>query len=169
MEYFDCWYRLDDNDRHLIWYSSDEDGVVVTPAPKKVLTFATSEDLLSYARTKGIEIKKEMPILHRLDVVVEWLTSTIDLAIPSDDFLNAWNLVGDVARSIDRKDTFVELESGAANVYDKLFWGAKPPSVTPANGTYIPQFSCDESRQMRALFSWGVGVFREHVVLVQAN
>ena len=169
MEFFDCWYRLDKNEKHLIWYSNDEDGVVVNQKSKQILSFVTSEHLHAYAQSNGIVITKSTPVLHRLDLAAEWLAATTDFPIPCGEFLIVWNMLGDVACSLEMKDTFVEFDSSAANTYDKLFWGAKLPSVTPANGNYTPLFSSDELRQMRALFSWGLGVFRDHVFQVPAQ
>ena len=124
MRHYPLLYRFNGQDCYLIWISNDNDTVEIN-AMGQVLTFKDSKAIAAYAATKQYILESEEPKSHDLDWVARWL-STRDMPVDYDKALAAWNLFGDVARSIPRADdTFEQLDSRFGEVYEKLFWGCQ--------------------------------------------
>jgi len=56
-------------------------------------------DLLAYSHAHSLVVKQEEPVLHNLDAIAAWLARPQAETIVCSDFLDAWNLFGDIARS----------------------------------------------------------------------
>jgi len=159
-EYHNLWYRLDDSDAFLIWYTDEKDGVIVD-ADEKVPSFQNTEDLLSFADSRDLPVSVEAPILHDLDFVAEWLKKEDIEPVDCQNFLAAWNLFDDVSRSVggsfdaDRKLT--------KKIYEKLFWGNNLPSVTPEGKSYHPAWTKRELKIIREVLGSGLSLFRNSV------
>ncbi|BCM90985.1 hypothetical protein IAD21_02848 [Abditibacteriota bacterium] len=165
--YYRLWYRLDHNDRYLIWYNVEEvdedlDGVVLD-LNGKIPTFTSLDALSAYAQAEAIPIVEEEPILHNLDAVAEWLKierrDTADLNC--DELLAAWNLFADVSRSI--ADNFDAGYDWNKDIYMKLFWGNNLPPITPEGECYIPLWSKDEKQTIHEVISQGLQMFRDNI------
>lgn len=155
-----CWYRLDSTDAYLIWYSNDDDGVIVDSS-KDVLVFTAPEDASTYAKANGILIKKEAPELHDLDIVDRWSNGQADETPRPDEILAAWNLLSDISSSVGEE--FEKGEAGSGQIYEKLFLGNNLPSITPPGEQYTPVWEEDELQLMRNTLKKGLEVFRSHV------
>ncbi len=175
--YYPLWYRLDNKDRYLIWYSVEEvnedlDGVVLD-SNGKIRVFVSLDALAAYAQVENISLevenifpKQDELNLHNLDTVVKWLkakhSKTEGLtSINPNEFLTVWNLFTDVSRStggnfdIDRDFTKM--------IYSKLFWGNNLPAVTPEGKCYIPVWSRNEKKIIREVMSQGLKMFRNSI------
>ncbi|RYX81074.1 hypothetical protein EON83_25650 [bacterium] len=168
--YYQLWYRLDNNDRYLIWYDVQEadkelDGIVLD-AEGRIPVFTSPEALSDYAQARSLVIEDDdEPLLHDLDVVAHWLETeeweTETLAeINCEEFLAAWNLFADVSRSI--KGSFDGDHDHTGDIYGKLFWGNNLPSLTPEGECYIPDWSEQEQHIIRDVMSQGLQMFRDN-------
>src|ERR671931_550924 len=126
-EYFNLWYRIDNNDAHLIWYTDERDGIVVD-SDGKIPGFRDTDDLLEYAKGKTLQVDAEGAILHDLDVLVEWLKQKESERVDCNNLLAAWNLFEDVSHSVD--GGFDPDRDVTKEIYEKLFWGNNLSSVT---------------------------------------
>src|SRR5881628_2781348 len=106
--YFALWYRLDNKDRYLIWFTADvdnSDGVAVN-ANGTIPIFVTKTDLMTYVQTNGFSpTELAEPGLHNLDLIAKWLKmKKMKRArrVDCEEFLNAWNLFTDVSKSVGR-------------------------------------------------------------------
>lgn len=160
--YYRLWYRLDHTDGYLIWFSNDTDDVVTQP-DGTVPSFRDQEALQAYASSHHLTLDEMEPLLHDLDVIVEWLGRSLSAELDCDTFLTAWNLFGDLSASVngdfdrDRKRT--------QHVYEKLFWGTNLPSVTPPGKYYTPLWSDEELLLMREILTNGLMLFRKSVLV----
>jgi hypothetical protein len=81
------------------------------------------------------------------------------MANPNPELLlDAWNLFGDVARSVG-----VPLDDRSAErhtLYDKLFAANNLPAVTPPGERYEPRWSESELAGLREVLAEGIQVFR---------
>lgn len=161
-KYFILWYRLDQVDSYLIWYSNNLDGVVVD-STGPVPTFLEIYRLCAYAGNLGLHLEEEEPILHDLDAVKYWLENPRKTAIKCDCFLVAWNLFGDVALSV-QDTTFDQDRQKTSKIYDKLFWGNNLPAVTPLGKHYEPIWNNDEVERLREVLGDGLRMFRRYLV-----
>jgi hypothetical protein len=160
--YYRLWYRLDDADSYLIWFSNDVDGVV-TQADGTVPSFHNQDALCTYAIARQIMLDEMEPLLHDLDVVAQWLRRSFSAEVDCDAFLTAWNLFADLAISVN--GDFDRERKRTQHVYEKLFWGNNLPAVTPPGKHYTPLWSDDEVLLMREVLTNGLQLFRKHVVV----
>jgi hypothetical protein len=160
--YYRLWYRLDHTDGYLIWFSNDMDGVV-TRSDGTVPSFRDQEALQAYASNHHLTLDEMEPLLHDLDIVVEWLDFSLAAELDYDTVLTIWNLFGDLSTSVngdfdrDRKRT--------QHIYEKLFWGTNLPSVTPPGKQYTPLWSDEELLVMREILTKGLLLFRKYVLV----
>jgi hypothetical protein len=145
--------------RGLIWQSDDEsesmedtDGVVVDDGGR-IVWARTPRELTELAEQYGLTLEDDAPSeLMKLDGL-EYL-----LKLPvSDDIcnqlINAWNLLGDIARSVD-----ASLDDRGADkdrCYEKLFAGMNTKYSTPPGEHYSPRFKKSEKRLIREVFNRG--------------
>ena len=159
MKYFPHLYRLDAEDRYLIWISNESEGVVAD-AEGFVLTFNDADAVRSHADLKHYQLEDEEPILQDLDWVGTWL-NTPGMPVNCVEALNAWNLFSDVARSIQgRGRAFERLDPQFPGIYRKLFWGNNLPSLTPEGKHFTPQWSPDEITALTEVLGAGLEMFR---------
>ena len=160
MKYFFLRYRLNAEDRYLIWISNEKDSVVVD-SQGFIPSFKDSIVLRAYANLNHYVLESEEPIPHDLDRIAAWAASPV-IPVHCDEALAAWNLLGDVAASIvDRGIAFERLDSDAdfRAIYDKLFWGNNLPSVTPKGEHYVPEWAPDEITSLAEILSTGLDLF----------
>jgi hypothetical protein len=67
--------------------------------------------------------------------------------------LNAWNLLGDIARSVNA--SLDDRGPEADKCYDKLFYGNNLPSITPPGEHYGPYFDDHEQRVITEILDRG--------------
>jgi hypothetical protein len=111
------WYRLDQQDRYLIWISDKMDGVYVHN--KAVKTFESIEALRQYAAEMRIKLMPEEPVLNNFDTVQEWITDP-NQALNCIDCMNAWNVVKDVTNTLKMKFRGNLTDQLTTEVYDKV-------------------------------------------------
>jgi hypothetical protein len=157
--YFRLWYRLDGADGYLIWFSNEEDGVVVE-ADGSAPAFGDLVALHAYADSQHLDVCIEEPILHDLDSVAVWLARPVH-AIDCDAFLSAWNLFADLAASTGAG--FEPDYDRTRHIYHKLFLGNNLPIVTPPGERYVPCWSAAERRILHEVLGAGLALFRARV------
>jgi hypothetical protein len=159
-KYYILWYRLDGSNSYLIWFSDENDEVLVDEGGV-VPSFKDTNSLVNYAEERGISVDVGEPILLDLDVLGRWLKEKdVELIDPSR-FNGAWNLFADVSRSVNGGfDSNRELTQ---KIYNKLFWGCNLPSVTPEGEQYHPAWTERELKIMYEVLGSGLQMFRRSV------
>jgi hypothetical protein len=165
-------YRLDNKDRFLIWFTvdgagEDLDGVVLNQKGE-ILVFRSREEVFSYCDFGALEVERDYDCLHNFDVVIRWMKRKKSkwfgaTAIDCKEFLDTWNLFGDISRSLD--GDFDSDRERTSKIYDKLFYGANPPAITPKGEHYTPYWPNKEKRIIRDVLSHGLQMFRNHLRL----
>lgn len=161
-EHYSLLYRLDGVERFLLWFTSESDGVV-TDGDGLVPSFRTEYDLRAFAESLELRVSEEVPVLHDLDTVKAWLADRREDRIDCVAALAAWNLFGDVARSVEDGASFSEAAEEAASVYDKVFRGNNLPAVTPDGEAFRPVWSPAEARGLADVLERGFRLFAEVV------
>lgn len=162
-DYYILWYRLNGADRYLLWYTGDDDGMVVI-ADNKVPSFSNAAHLRRFATERNITIMDEQPILHDLDLIKQWLGNKSATIVDCDDLLAAWNLFDDVSRStLGHFDSDKKLTN---QLYDKLFLGNNLLPLNPGQHHYVPTWSEGEIKLLRKIMNSGMTLFR-HVISEQ--
>src|SRR5262245_484055 len=97
-----------------------------------------------------------------------WVGNNRDVAVDCDEALAAWNLFGDVARSIHgASGVFEGLDRQFGKIYEKLFWGNNLPSITPEGCHFDPEWSSEEITALAAVLGAGLEMFRASVLVIQ--
>ena len=165
--YYPTRFRLDHKDRYLIWHSSmngeEPDGVVVN-ADGLMPVFRDGSSLFTYAAVEGLSpVDENQTGLHNLDSVVRWLERKRPAELDCVEFLNAWNLFGDLSATVG--GIFNPDGDKTHKIYGKLFWGCNLPSMTPPGKCYVPLWPGRESRIIREVMSEGLRLFRSRIWL----
>jgi hypothetical protein len=158
MTYFPLLYRLNSEDRYLIWIGNDGDSVLVD-GEGFVPTFKDLSALRRYAKLHRYSLETEKPRRHDLQSVAKWIKSPIR-PVNCKKALAAWNLFVDVARSVGKAGTaLMRLDSRRGRIYEKVFRGNNLPAVTPEGCHYIPEWSSDETAYLIKIFACGLKLF----------
>src|SRR6185369_3943453 len=97
-EYYICWYHLDGQDRYLIWYTNEEDGILLRKG--EIPVFSGQDELIEYAASNAINLQAGEPRLHDLDIIATWLKCPNGKTVNCHAFNAAWNLFADLSRSV---------------------------------------------------------------------
>jgi hypothetical protein len=157
--YHALWYRLDSTDAFLLWYSNDQDGVIIEEAGR-LLSFADLNVLQQWADAQGIAINTEERQLHDLDMVQEWCEHPTKDTIDCVAFLDAWNLFVDVRASNERRNV-VRDDPENNHLSDKVFFGNNLSAITPPGEHYVPQWSDKEAKRLRHILTEGLHLLCE--------
>jgi hypothetical protein len=142
---------LDGRRRWVLWFDDDPSGVVC--ADGTVVSFLILADLRTYAADLGLALVHEAAAID-LDRVLAWESE------PNvRDVLDVWNLITDVASSVERP--FHDGDSGHDALYDKVFSANNLPAMTPPGESCEPSWKQAELMLLRSLLTDGVELVRE--------
>ncbi|HUS67957.1 MAG TPA: hypothetical protein VMZ28_25660 [Kofleriaceae bacterium] len=85
---------------YLIWFGSDQDGVLTTSGGASLLGFATDAEARAHAAAGALVVSPDESAYFDLDELDAWTSAPNPYRLRADDILNAWNLLGDVAHSV---------------------------------------------------------------------
>lgn len=159
-EYYKLWYRLDEKDLYLIWFTNDVDGVFVD-SKCRVPVFYSEAELETYAAKLKLTIVAGELILHDLDSVVQWLQKSEKIDPNCDQILAVWNMLDDVFRSLGK--AFSSKSAIENKVYDKLFYGNNLSAITPEGEHYEPAWSSQEITLISQTLELGLHQFRASI------
>jgi len=155
--HYKLWYRYNAVDRFLIWYTNERDGILDFEGC--IPSFRTESALLAYADSLSVTVEAEASGLHDFDLVQTWLADPQPHRVNLYVFLDAWNLFGDVARTLPAVGgRFIELDSRLGPLYDKLFWANNLPAMTPEGERFVPEWSTIEIEGFTALLREGLSM-----------
>ena len=160
--YFVLWYRLHQTDAYLIWYSNDQDGVIIDES-SHIPTFHDQASLRRYASALGLAVSDEEPLLHDLDRVSQWLAHPGPQTIDCPLLFGAWNLFLDVASSV-ADQAFIQRQAALDHIYNKLFWGSNLPAMTPPGEHYTPAWKKREVALLWQTLDTGLKLFQAHLL-----
>lgn len=150
-------YRLDGSERYFIWYTDDQDGVLLADAGR-LATFSTLSAVEQFLSLRDLALEPEQSDIYDFDQLDSWVAQpkaeTIDCVV----MLNVWNLLTDILRSLSLP---MRGAKESLDIYDKLFWGSNIPAVTPEGRKFIPNWSAGEIEAIARIFSSGLTNVRE--------
>lgn len=160
-ECYICWYRLNQKDAYLIWFSTDESDGVYIDENGIVPSFEDLKNLRNYGEKLGISVDIEKPNLHNLDLVENWLSDNKPEIVDYNPFLEVWNLFDDI--SISTNGNFDSDRKLTKKIYNKIFWGCNISAVTPEGKSYEPIWTKKELKIIHETLSFGFQMFKEKV------
>ncbi|TGE23777.1 hypothetical protein E5K00_00755 [Hymenobacter aquaticus] len=169
-KYFVSWYRLDGQDRYLIWWTGDYNDAVWVDAKRQIPVFTTIGQAQDFARQRGIPLETAEPELQNLDWVKHWLQHPTS-AINTEECLMGWNFFIDVADGTGRPFAGQRgkiRKAWRGKIYDKLFFGTSTGMLLAPEGTarYIPRWNKAEKKFLAKVLTQGLRIFREHMQLL---
>ena len=162
-EHYALWYRLDEVDAFLLWYSDEGDGIELD-ASGRAPAFRSVEALDAFVARLGVSRSAEAPLLHDLDALAGWLAAPSPDGIDCSKLLTAWNLFLDLRSAVTGRNAVRELH-GYNDLYDKLFFKNNLPSVTPPGKRYTPRWSASEVTRLASYLGTRLDDFRRRVEL----
>jgi hypothetical protein len=137
-----------------------DDHAVMSGGEPQVTSFADEESAREYALAQHLPLApREEPGLHDLDSAARWLETggEPDCRL----LLSIWNMAGDVARSVN--EAFEDRGQALDDVYDKLFFGSKLPSMTPPGEHCQPEWTDKELGLLRTWIEQAVNLIHSNV------
>lgn len=158
------WIRFRGHTLGLVWQTDDgpqeiegdTDAVLVEGG--RIVAAQDPDELAMLALRHGLILEEANGEPQNLDGLEELLE------LPTSDdicaqVLNAWNLFGDIARSV--AGTLDDRGPGADKCYDKLFYGNN--LVTPVGEHYAPYFDAAERRIIKEVLDRGRTILATHL------
>lgn len=161
-EYYAYWYRLDDRDSYLIWYSNETDGFIIDDEGF-IPSFTKVKDLQIFAKKKNLTVDVEKPNLITLDPVKNWLKNGGEIE-DYNSFLNTWNLFEDI--SVSTNGNFDKEKEITNGIYNRIFWGCNIPAVTPEGKCFTPTWTKKELKIIHKTYNFGFQIFEEKIKLL---
>jgi hypothetical protein len=152
--------RVEGDSRYLAWYSLEHDGYLRDDG--RVLARRRVADLREDAARLGCAVDDGVALSISLDALRKELRRG---KVPASLTLNAWNMLGDLASTVGLAKSVLEGDDAmeTTRVYDKVFFANNLPSITPAGRRFRPQWTPDDLRTLRALFSRGATMARREL------
>ena len=163
---YPVWIRLHGVDRGLIWQTDDgmeasgEDTDTVLVIDQRIATAPTAAALAELAVRHGLDFEDTEADRLNLDGLEQLLELPASEEICAQ-LLNAWNLYGDIARSLGA--TLDDDGEQTQRCYDKLFYGNNLPSITPVGEHYRPFFTDAEQQLIRGILTRGRAILTTHL------
>jgi hypothetical protein len=127
-----------------------------------VVVTDTRDALSDIARAEAFDLAHDdagVPL--DLDAVATWIDEGGDRDPDPVLTLNAWDLFGDIGRSV---GTLLEDRSAELDlIYDKIFAANNLPAMTPPGERFEPRWSASEVHLLRSLLARGLSLVREAV------
>ncbi len=158
-----CRVRLRGTLIFVVWHSEERDGFVREEAGR-LRAACTSEALTATAGVRSVVPVKSEPIEYDFDRVRAWCAAPEVAGVDHAAFLDAWNFFDELAGLHDGADTpYTRLSRGAAECYDKLFWGSNLPAVTPPRERFELAWQADELIELRRVLEAGLGLLESEL------
>lgn len=172
--YYPYWFRLDNADGYLLWYTDDStdsaecDGVLLD-GQGRLLTFCHLAELHDCAVRLGLSVEPEVnPEPLDLDVVQRWLEAASKSMVDCETFLEAWNLFSDLAATVQGGLAHID-ERNEDSIYNKLFWGNNLPALTPPGKHYKPTWTKSEVGRLRKVLRRGMRLFPDRLAMASTE
>jgi len=158
-----CRVRLKEIVVFVVWHSGERDGFVRDKAGR-LRAACTPEALTATAGARNVLPVNSEPIEYDFDRIRTWCAAPDVAGVDHAAFLDAWNFLNDLAGLHDGADMpYTRLSRGAAECYDKLFWGSNLPAVTPAGERFEPAWQADELIEVRRVLEAGLELFESEL------
>jgi hypothetical protein len=159
MEYFILPIRWDRTILYLIYFSNDDDGLVLTPEQRIVVASSQSE-AEALAQKRHLKLQQAMEILE-LGTIQSWVNSRSSRLPEANLLYRSWNFFGDVATSLKKADHYLGYDEQFISLHDELFWGCNMPGLTQSQERYEVDLSQSEIRNLRSILRSGLEIFHQ--------
>lgn len=159
MEYFALPVRWDQRTLYLLYYCNDQDGVVLS-GDGRMLWTSTEEELRKAAKQRKVKLQEVMPELD-LTELNTWVRSRHTRLPEAAGLYRCWNLLGDIASSLDKGDAYLGYDEDYASIHEELFWGSNLPGFSQSQERYQVDLSQGEIKNLKAILRSGLEIFQQ--------
>ncbi|MBT9586409.1 hypothetical protein IV102_23905 [bacterium] len=159
MEYFILPISWNKGTLYLLYFSNDDDGLVLTP-DQRIIVAASRAEAEALAKKRYLKLQDPMETLE-LGVIQSWVSSR-SMRLPEANLLyRVWNFFGDVATSLKKADHYLGYDEQFISLHDELFWGCNMPGLTQSQELYEIDLSQSEIRNLRSILRSGLEIFQQ--------
>ena len=144
---------------YLLWESceSEPDRYIAIPETSQLVTARTLAHLLQISRQLGFQFRArpritEYDLRESGNIIAQLMESQKISCHECGVILDAWNLLGDICRSVGVRQTADNSMPAIEEIYTKIFAGNNLPSVTPPGKSYSPTLNLKELGILRGVF-----------------
>lgn len=163
VEYFVLRFRVSFSDHYAIWCSNDHGQDYVLASNGIIPYFSSRKGVEEFAKENQLRLKEEESIRHNLDAVRFWLHNQHE-KIDCNEFLAAWNLLGDVAAAFPEEGSWFEQKTqDYIREYDKLFYGNNLKAMRGRHPKYYPVWSVRELEHIKEIMGLGLHLLKRRL------
>ncbi|WP_299169046.1 hypothetical protein [uncultured Arthrobacter sp.] len=163
---YTLWIQFRGQRMGLVWQTEvgtgevegDTDSVLVQDG--RIISVGSATEFAAVAQQFDLELEEGTEELQNLDELERLLELPVSDDI-CDKLLNAWNLFGDIARSVGA--SLEDSGPKTSKCCDKLFYGTNLESITPAGEHYSPDFTDEERLLIAEVFNRGRTILAAYV------
>lgn len=159
MEYFVLPIRWGSETLYVLYFSNDDDGVVLGP-DRRILARSTQDEAVDLAKQRKLELQEPMESLD-LATLQSWLGSRSSKLPAANLLYRCWNFFGDVATCLKKADLYLGYDSDNLSIHEELFWGCNMPGLSQSAERYEVDFSQSELRTLRSVLKSGLEIFQQ--------
>ena len=154
-EYYCVKMEFQGNCLYTLWYSDDEDGVLIEKS--KIIIFSTISELKEYTIANKLYTPDDSVTEYDFDIINKWAEKPSEL-IDSKMFIDYWNIFSDISKSIGipfigNFDTGITID-----IYNKLFYGSNVSAIRCDGEMYQPEWSEEELNQLAKIMKNGISL-----------
>lgn len=159
MEYFILPVSWDKLTFYLIYFSNDDDGVVLG-SDGRMMVASSHEEAEALAKKRHLKVHDGMDALD-LASIQGWVNSRSQRLPEANLLYRVWNFFGDVATSLKKADHYLGYDQDFISLHDELFWGCNMPGLTQSQERYELDLSQSEIRNLRSILRSGMEIFQQ--------
>lgn len=159
MEYFALPVKWEQRQLYLLYYCNDQDGVVLA-GEGRILWAQSLEELEKAARQRKLKLQEPMDLLDLAELQT-WVKSRHTRLPEAGGLYRCWNLLGDIATSLDKADAYLGYDSDFSSIHEELFWGSNLPGFSQSQERYQVDLSQGEIKNLKAIFRSGLEIFQQ--------
>lgn len=159
MEYFILPISWDQQTYYVIYFSNDDDGIIVD-SQQKIVFSTCPQELRELAQKRHLKLQEKQEMLD-LATVQSWVNSRSSRLPAANLLYRAWNFFGDVATTLKIADHYLGYDEDFIALHDELFWGCNMPGLTQSQELYELDLSQSEIRNLRTILRSGLEIFRQ--------
>ena len=159
IEFYPLKFKVNQTEYCTLWYTDEIDGFL-QDENKKIKFFANVGEAKAFTESKGYSIDSE--VLQITDDILKKLDMQI---LDCNVIITCWNILSDMAKSIDCDFLGDSKSEEIQNIYDKLFYGCNLPSLKKSGEDFLPKWADDEKNLIKKVLKNGFEVLQRALKL----
>lgn len=161
VEYYIVYFVFNNTQKYYtIWHTSVNEGFVLCEDTMHIKTFKEESALKEFAKEYNYKLEED---------ITEILCDESKLLnyedLNCDRLLMFWNIVSDVARTVNVRFSGDSKENAIASIYNKLFYGCNLPAVREEDSDFCPKWLQCEMLLTERIVKEGLKILTEEIVL----